>query len=231
MMTLKAITKVYSSGFKLEPCSMQIKEGETLSVLGKNGSGKSTLLEILTANSDPSTGEIFFAGERLTPEAYMLKRKLGYLPQNTYFPMWVSGRELLAYASRLYQLPIKETVKKALAYWDSVSYQHKPLAVCSHGMQKRIGLAMATLNSPSLLVLDEPFSGLDVMQTKALENILQQRKDKGLSNVISTHILPYVAKISDRVLILKQGRSELLRGWQGHTYLEKIDLLEHELLE
>ena len=229
VLTLNAIAKEFPSGFKLAPCSLQVNGSDVLALLGKNGSGKSTLMDIITANSDPTAGEIIFSGQRFFPEAYALKRKLGYLPQNLNFPAWVTGKELLSYACHLYHLPIKQ-VDRALAYWDSLSYQHRPLAVCSHGMQKRIGLAIATIHTPALLVLDEPFSGLDVVQTKSLQSVIVERQQQGLATIVSTHVLPYVARVCNRVLILKLGSSKEVKAWNTLGFAERIDSLEQELL-
>ena len=229
LLTLKTITKEFASGFKLTPCSLQMQAGDVLALLGKNGSGKSTLMNIITANTDPTTGDILFSGQRFFPESYALKRKLGYLPQNLNFPAWVTGKEILSYACYLYRLPPQQ-VEQALAYWDATPYQHRPLAVCSHGMQKRIGLALANIHTPTLLVLDEPFSGLDIVQTKSLQDVIVNRQQQGLATIVSTHVLPYVAKICNRVLIMQNGESKETLTWQGQSLTERIDRLEQELL-
>ena len=225
-MSLTAITKRYSSasdGFSLGPIDLTIKAGETLAILGENGSGKSTLFNLMTANLDKDTGEITLQGERLIPENFMAKRNFGYLPQNLYFPPWVSGEELLRYAQSLYG---KGDVEQSINYWDCSSYRRLPLASCSHGMQKRVGLALASLHCPPLLLLDEPFSGLDVAQTRTLETLLQKRCQQGYSNIISTHILPYVAKLCHRVVILRDGILRNVNNWQTNTYISRIKLLE-----
>ena len=229
MMTLKNISRRFTAGFQLGPCNLQVNNSETLGILGRNGSGKSTLFNLMTANLDPSEGEISFCDQRFRLESFTLKTKIGYLPQNLNFPPWVNGKELLSYAASLYKLHVEDTVTRALAYWDCTDYQYLPLALCSHGTQKRIGLAVATLHSPVLLFLDEPFSGLDVFHTKALEELLQKRKERGQSNVISTHILPYVAKICDRVIVLQQGEMKDISPWQELPYLQKISALDAKL--
>ncbi|MDE3270108.1 MAG: ABC transporter ATP-binding protein [Pseudomonadota bacterium] len=229
LLTLNHIEKEFASGFKLNPCSLQLNAGDVLAIIGQNGSGKSTLMEIITANSDPTAGELTFIGQRFFPESYALKRKLGYLPQNLNFPAWVTGKELISYACHLYRLPIEKTAA-ALSYWGSCAYQHRPLAACSHGMQKRIGLAIATIHAPALLVLDEPFSGLDVIQTQALQLVITDRQRQGLATIISTHVLPYVARICSRALLLKQGNSKEIDAWQQLGFTERIDRLERALL-
>lgn len=228
MMSLTALSKRYPStpnGFSLGPIDLVIDTGETLAILGENGAGKSTLFNLMTANLDSDSGEITLQGERLIPENFTAKRGFGYLPQNLYFPPWVSGEELLRYAQSLYG---RGNVEQSMNYWDCTSYRRLPLASCSHGMQKRVGLALASLHQPPLLLLDEPFSGLDVSHTRALETLLQERCQQGASNVISTHILPYVAKICHRVVILQAGILRNVNNWQESSYISRIEILEKE---
>ena len=225
MMTLRAISKKFSAGFQLGPCDLQVNRAETLAVLGKNGAGKSTLFNLMTANLDPSAGEVTFRGQRFIPEAFALKRELGFLPQNPVFPPWVNGAELLHYAVRLYGLDIA-AVARALQRWDGEHYQHLPLTLCSHGMQKRIGLAVATIHQPPLLLLDEPFSGLDVFHLKTLQELLATRKQQQLSNVLSTHILPLAAQLCDRAVVLKHGQLHTLPDWQQQDSGQRIAAVE-----
>ncbi len=213
MMTLTDIRKTFAAGFQLGAVNLQVDAGETLGVLGKNGAGKSTLFNLMTANLDPDAGEITFRQQRLTPATYTLKKALGFLPQAPVFPPWVCGEELLCYAARLYRLTSTQVVPQALQRWDCVHYKNLPLTLCSHGMQKRIGLAIATLHQPPLLVLDEPFSGLDVFHLKTLHELLANRKRQQLSNVLSTHILPLAAQLCDRAVVLKNGNLHPLPDW------------------
>ena len=175
MMTLTNIRKTFAAGFQLGSVNLQVDEGETLGILGKNGAGKSTLFNLMTANLDPDAGEITFCTKRLTPEAFALKKSLGFLPQTPVFPPWVCGEELLCYAARLYNLDSRQVVPQAMQHWDCTHYKSLPLTLCSHGMHKRIGLAVATLHQPPLLILDEPFSGLDVFHLKTLHELLAKR--------------------------------------------------------
>lgn len=226
MMKLTAIHKTFATGFQLGPCNLEIESAETLGVLGKNGAGKSTLFKLMTANLDPSAGDITFCGRRFTPEVYVLKRKLGFLPQTPIFPPWVSGEELLHYAARLYELCADEVVPQALQRWDCGYYKKLPLMLCSHGMQKRIGLAVATLHQPPLLLLDEPFSGLDVFHIRTLQNLLASRKHQQHSNIISTHILPIAAQLCDRVIVLRSGNLHQIPDWIQLDTGQRIAALE-----
>ena len=228
MMTLTDVHKTFAAGFQLGPCNLQVNSAETLGILGKNGAGKSTLFNLMTANLDPDAGEIIFREQRFTPEAFALKKALGFLPQTPVFPPWVSGEELLHYAARLYGLNSAAVVPQVLQRWDCAHYKSLPLTLCSHGMQKRVGLAVATMHQPPLLLLDEPFSGLDVFHLRTLHDLLASRKQQQLSNVLSTHIMPVAAQLCDRVIVLKNGNLHQLPDWaqldgsQRRAALEKL---------
>lgn len=229
MIALADIRKTFTAGFQLGPVNLQVSSGETLGILGKNGAGKSTLFNLMTANLDPDAGEITFRTKRFTPEAYALKKSLGFLPQTPVFPPWVCGEELLCYAARLYNLDSKQVVPQALKRWDCAHYKNLPLTICSHGMQKRVGLAVATLHQPPLLVLDEPFSGLDVFHLKTLHELLASRKQQQLSNVLSTHILPLAAQLCDRAVVLKNGNLHQLPDWTQQDSSQRTAALEQLL--
>ncbi len=113
-----------------------------------------------------------------------------------------------------------------MQYWDCDYYASKPIATLSHGMQKRIGLAIASLHDPELLILDEPFSGLDLFHIKALEDEVKNRKKRNLTTIVSTHIAPYVARLCDDVFIVDSGQVSTLSGWQEADHLTRVDLIE-----
>lgn len=228
LIRFEGIIKKFKSGFELKVPHLEINPGETIAFLGKNGAGKSTLFQLLTANSEPSKGKIYLQGERLTIDNFQIKRKFGYLPQSLHLPKWINCSDVLKYASNLYEIKNASTViESSMKYWDCEFYQKKPLASCSHGMQKRVGLALATIHDPICLILDEPFSGLDIYHTKALENEISRRKDLGKTTIISTHITPYVANLCDKVYLVDQGNISSIENWNNLNYEEKITAIEH----
>ncbi len=225
--TAAQLTKSYPGGFQLGPVDLSLREGETAAFLGTNGAGKSTLFQLLTANLDPTAGEIRLNGDKLTPDTPLLKRRLGYLPQNTVLPRWVTGREILDYAARLYGLAQADAVvTKAETYWDCASFSHKPLMALSYGMQKRVALALATLHDPDYLILDEPHSGLDLLHIRALDEAILRRARAGKTTILSTHIAPYTARLCDCVYIIEGGQVRRLAGWDERSYLDRIELIE-----
>jgi len=228
LLILDKLQKAYSTNnFSLGPIDLTMFEGECVGLMGENGAGKTTLFQLITGNLKPSGGSIKLGEHPLTPDAFYLKRSIGYLPQNLELPPWVSGREILSYAIHLYQLDRpKELCEQTLKYWDSSTFADKPLAACSHGMKKRIALGLATLHDPKLLILDEPFSGLDLYHIKALHQLIQQRTQNKRTTILSTHIAPYTAKLCKRLLTLRSGSMTVQATWETADYLGKIEFIE-----
>lgn len=229
IIVIDQLVKSYpGSTYRLGPFSVSLKQGETMALLGKNGAGKSTLFQLITGNSDATNGTVTFQGERMRPDRFLLKRKMGYLPQHLELPRWVTGKEILTYATALYQLPDPEKlVEQTLEFWDCVDFQHKPLQACSHGMQKRIALALATMHNPDFLILDEPFSGLDLFHIKALTDILESRRQQQQASILSTHVSHYAARLCDRAMVLQNGQASFLSGWETANTMERIQLVEN----
>lgn len=223
----KALKKYYSPRFTLGPINLSIQQSECLALIGKNGSGKSTLFQLLTGNIDATDGELFYSGSKLVPEQVELKRRIGYLPQDMFLPKWITGQEILAYAQGLHGITNQQfNLENFMQFWDCYEYRNLPLAACSYGMQKRVGLALATLHDPDCLILDEPFSGLDLFHIKALDEILKIRKTKKQMTILSTHVIPYITKLCDRVCILKAGQMSELEHWQSYDPSTQIQMVE-----
>lgn len=227
LLEIKNLTKSFGESWKLGPVNIEVPGGEIFALLGKNGAGKSTLFQITTGNMDADAGEIRLGGERLTPDSFKLKQKIGYLPQNPVLPRWASGEEILLYAAGLYEISDRGTfINSLMDYWDCSYYRKKPLAALSHGMQKRVGLALSSMHEPDLLILDEPYSGLDLFHIRALDELILKRKKAGKTTVMSTHIAPYTAKLCDQVYIIESGKVSQLDQWQEQSFIERINAIE-----
>ena len=221
------LKKTYGGPFSLGPIEFRLDGGETIALLGKNGAGKSTFFQIITGSMDATDGEVKFLGSKLVPDSFQLKRKMGYLPQNLNLPRWVSGQEILRYGASLFELENRESkVEGALKYWDCDWFANRPLAACSHGMQKRVALALATIHNPELLILDEPFSGLDIYHIRALERVIEVRNAHKKATILCTHIGPYAAKLCQRALLFDDGQMAWLDEWQNADQAKRIDQIE-----
>jgi ABC-type multidrug transport system ATPase subunit len=226
-MHVEELTKTYGKGFTLGPISCTFTAGSTVGILGKNGAGKSTFFELITGNADATTGRITLDNQTLTPDRPDLKRRLGYLPQHPVLPKWVTAREILSYAARLHHLPNPEVrVEENMQYWDCATYGTKPLGTLSYGMQKRVGLALATLHRPEILILDEPHSGLDLVHVKALDEAIRNRKKEGKITITSTHVAAFAASLCDLLYMIDQGTMRRLEPWQELHFMEKLEAID-----
>jgi ABC-type multidrug transport system ATPase subunit len=240
----KGLTKSFGS-FTLGPIDAAFQRGETIALLGKNGAGKTTFFELLTGHMDATAGSVHLDRHRVTPETTDIKRRMGYLPQYPRLPLWVTPHDLLVYAATLLGADTNESLTQAATpvtlhpigdlanhvaaaeeYWDCASYRHKPLGTLSYGMQKRVGLALATLHDPEVLILDEPHSGLDIFHCRALDDAIRKRAQGGKTTIISTHVAAFAASTCERVIAIEKGVLEELASWKASSFLERIDLIE-----
>lgn len=210
------------SGFQLGPMNFAVHGGETIAIIGSNGAGKSTLFQILTGNLEPDAGTVTLGSEEFTVERYDLKRRVGYLPQNLPFPEWVTGSEVLRYQAQL-SGRTEENIAAQIATWQMADYVDSPCIGYSHGMRKRLGLALALMIEPDLLILDEPFSGLDITQTHKLLDVIGDRQSSDQATLVSTHILPYAARICGRAVYIKRGAIAEDTAWSEVSAGERED--------
>ncbi len=211
--------------FTLGPIELQIQAGETVALLGPNGAGKSTLFQILTSNIRPDAGTIKLNDHLISPENFNSRRLIAYQSQNNELPRWVSALEALQYVAYLHQKeqPLIDTFVEA---FDLKSFLTKPLHGCSYGMLKRVGLAIAFLQQSPFLILDEPFSGLDLYHVKSLEKALIERQSQGHSTLISTHDFAFVSKHAQRCLFIEKGQIDEAKTWKQLDQLKRLDLIE-----
>ncbi len=231
MLELKSLCKSYGNSFQLGPVSLAVRAGDTIALVGANGAGKSTLFQMLTGNMEPSSGECYLGQEKITLEKYHLKRQMGYLSQNPSLPPWINGLEALNYAASLLGNLGKEHIERMMKYWDCFSFRHDPIHTCSYGMQKRTGLALATLHNPTLLILDEPFSGLDINHTRSLENYLRYRTAHKLTTLVSTHITSYIVDLCSRVFTIQNGNVGEITTWPNLDLSGKAQAIESSILK
>ena len=226
--TLKVskLKKTFSSGFILQDLCFDIDAAGIICIFGMNGSGKTTLFSLLTGNLEADSGEIFYSEEMLFRNKYDLKRKIGYLPQESVLPNWVTPLEILHYAARLYNLENpQEKVQYYLDFWDCNFFSKRPISSCSHGMQKRVGLALCSLHEPNYLILDEPFTGLDLTHIYRLEEYIKARQKNGKITLISTHLAPYAADLCTEAYHLNDGVLVKLELWEKGDYQERMNLI------
>ena len=202
--SLGRLHKVVSAASDL---SFTIQVGEIFALLGANGAGKSTTMKMLMGLIKPTQGHAHFFGESVNQAS--ARKSVGYLPENPSFYEELTPRELMRLFCSLHQVPSKEIEQHSDRLIARVGMSHaadRPLRKLSKGMHQRVGIAQALIGSPRLLVLDEPFSGLDPIGRREIREVLLEERARGATLLFSSHILPDVEALCDRFLILENGQ-------------------------
>ena len=223
----------------LKGLTMEVRKGETFGFLGPNGAGKTTTLKILMGLIYPTSGKAWIMGRELGDVS--VKKNVGFLPEQPYFYDYLTAREFLDFYGRLFGIGRAERQSRTGSLLDMVGLSHArdlQLRKFSKGMLQRIGIAQALINDPELVVLDEPMSGLDPIGRKEVRDIIMRLKDQGKTIFFSTHILPDVEVICDRVGILVKGElratgtvGELLGGMEARSMEMSVEGLSQEDIE
>jgi len=208
MLEARALTKFYNHFPAVKQVSFTIRPGEILGYLGPNGAGKSTTVKMMTGLIEPSEGQIFLNGRTVYDDFTAFQRNIGYVPEEPHLYPHLSGREYLQLVGRLRGMPRRQLefrmdeFLRLLGLW---SDRLAPLSSYSKGMRQKILLSAALLHDPEILILDEPFSGLDVTSALMLRRLLHGLAGKGKMILYSSHVLEVVEKVCSSVLILRKG--------------------------
>ena len=190
----------------LKGLSLEVRQGEIFGFLGPNGAGKTTTIKAITEIIYPDSGSITVCGhEHTSPEA---KKSLGFMAENPYVYRHLSGREYLRFCGELLQIQrtlIEQRITGVLTEVGMAHRADRPMGAYSKGMLQRIGLAQALLGEPELLVLDEPMSGLDPVGRRDVRDIILAQSQSGTTIFFSTHIIPDVEALCDRVAVIIDG--------------------------
>jgi ABC-2 type transport system ATP-binding protein len=209
MLEVRQLTKLYTGVAAVDRVSFNIHPGEILGYLGPNGAGKSTTVKMLTGLLEPTSGHILFQGEDVHHDLKSFQRRIGYVPEEPHLYPHLSGREYLQLTGRLRGIPRitlerkMDDLLRLIGLWED---RHSPLASYSKGMRQKILLLGALLHDPELLILDEPFSGLDVNASMILRSLLSSLASRGKMILYSSHVLEVVEKVCNNVLILRKGQ-------------------------
>jgi ABC-2 type transport system ATP-binding protein len=209
MLELRNLTKRYPTTTAVKDVSFVARRGEVTGYLGPNGSGKSTTLKMITGLIEPTDGEILFDGAPIQLDPIAYRQRLGYVPEEPQLYPHLTGAEYLEMVGQLRGLPERTLAEKVdgflrlLALHDD---RYVPISSYSKGMRQKVLLAAALLHNPDLVLLDEPFSGLDVNSALVLRDLIRELAARGKVVLFSSHELETVERVSARVVILHKGR-------------------------
>jgi len=219
----------------------EVEEGEIFGLLGPNGAGKTTTIKMMLGLIFPTAGTIDIFGDRAGTPSTM--QRVGYMPENPYIYQYLTPLEFLDLCGRLVGMSRKDRRARSEELIEQVGLGHavdRPIGKFSKGMMQRIGLAQALLHDPSLLVLDEPMSGLDPIGRKEIRDLILAHRDRGRTILFTSHILSDVELLCDRVGIMQLGKmthygplDELLREEtrRAEVVLADVDEALREALE
>lgn len=206
MLQISHLTKHYGSLLALDDLTFDVKQGEIMGFVGSNGAGKSTTMRIALGVVKPDYGKVFWKGKHL---GFRARQRIGYMPEERgLYPKMRVG-ELLVYLARLHGVKRADAFA-AMRHWTRVlnlhERRHDEVNKLSLGNQQRVQLAAALVHDPELLVLDEPFSGLDPLAVNVMSEVLKERAQAGVTTIFSSHQLDLVERLCDRVTIISHGR-------------------------
>jgi ABC-2 type transport system ATP-binding protein len=200
------LSKTYGKQSAVQNLNFRLDEGQIVGFLGPNGAGKSTTLKMLLGLIQPSSGSVLIDQKDPQEHSIELKKQIGYLAENNplYPEMYV--REFLAFIGNIHQINQLESRIQEVIEWVGLQKEaHKKIQELSKGYQQRVGIAMAILHNPAILILDEPTSGLDPNQRDEIRTLIKSlQKDRII--LFSSHILSEVEAICDRVLLIHEGK-------------------------
>jgi ABC-2 type transport system ATP-binding protein len=204
----EGLSKRFGGKLAVNHLDLEVAAGEVMGFLGPNGSGKTTTIRLLMGLLRPSEGRASILGRDCHRDAVALKRDVGYLPDEPFLYPYLSGREILEFVAGLHGFPAAEARTRARAAIDLVGIGDAAPAFTvtySHGMKKRLALAMALIHDPKVLIMDEPTNGLDPRGAREMRDTIARLAADGRTVFLSTHLLESAERLCHRVAIIRDG--------------------------
>lgn len=202
------LSKHFSGVRVVKDVNVTLRPGEVLGYLGPNGSGKSTTARMLAGLLEPSSGMVEYGGRDIRDDLVAFRRQLGYIPEEPYLYPFLSGREYLQLMGRLREMPEVLLTTKIEGFLELFGLQpaaDQSIASYSKGMRQKIVISAALLHDPSVVLFDEPETGLDVATTLMLRHLVRTLAARGKAILYSSHILEVVERVCDKVIVLHRG--------------------------
>ena len=209
MLKIVNLTKTYGNKKAVDNLSLHIKPGEMYAFIGHNGAGKTTTIKSCTGLLNFEIGDIYIDGVSIKDDPIACKKKIAYIPDNPDLYEFMSGIKYLNFIADIYGVPSEERNEKIAKYGDMFSITAdlaQPISAYSHGMKQKLAIISALIHSPKLLIMDEPFVGLDPKASFLLKEEMRKICENGGAIFFSTHVLDVAEKICSDLAIIKDGR-------------------------
>lgn len=232
-LALQALRKQFGDKVAVDDLSLEVPAGSFLGLLGRNGAGKSTTLKMVTGLLKPTSGRIHILGIDLEADPVAVKRAIGVMPEDMALLEYLTGPQYLRFTGRMHGLGDGEIDRRTAELFETLDLAPAPGTLVvdySFGMKKKLALGAALLHGPRLLFLDEPFEGIDAVTSRTIKDLLTGLQRKGVTLVLTSHILEVVERLCPLIAILDEGRLlgygplEELRAREGSDNLEGLFL-------
>ena len=230
MLRIENLTKTYGNQKAVDNLSLHIRRGEIYGFIGHNGAGKTTTLKSVVGILGFDEGEIYIDGKSIKNSPVECKRMIAYIPDNPDLYDFMSGIKYLNFVADIFGVSSDERQKRIRQYADAFELTKdlaQPISSYSHGMKQKLAVIAAWLHSPKLIIMDEPFVGLDPKAAHILKEMMHEHCDHGGAIFFSTHVLEVAEKLCDKVAIIKQGKlikSGTMEEVRGDESLEEVFL-------
>ena len=230
MLTIQHLTKRYGEKKAVDDLSLHIAPGEIYGFIGHNGAGKTTTLKSVVGTLQFDEGEITIDGHSVKADPLACKRELAYIPDNPDLYDFMTGIKYLNFVADIFGVGAAERQARIRRYADAFELTDdlaQPIAAYSHGMKQKLAIIAAWLHQPRLIIMDEPFVGLDPKASHLLKGMMREVCDNGGAIFFSTHVLEVAEKLCDKVAIIKGGkliRSGTMEEVKGDDSLEEVFL-------
>ena len=235
MLRIEHLTKTFGEKKAVDDLSLHIRPGEIYGFIGHNGAGKTTTIKACCGIMSFDSGEIYIDGKNVKKEPMECKRVLAYIPDNPDLYDFLSGIKYLNFVCDIFGVPQaerQERIHKYAGIFELTDDLAEPISAYSHGMKQKLAIISALVHSPKLIIMDEPFVGLDPVASHKLKGLMREHCDAGGAIFFSTHVLEVAEKLCDMVAIIKGGRlikSGTMDEVRGDDSLEDVFLeLEEE---
>ena len=230
MLKIEHLTKTFGEKKAVDDLTLHIAPGEIYGFIGHNGAGKTTTLRSIAGIQQFDQGEILIHGLSIKTDPLECKRQMAYIPDNPDLYEYMSGIKYLNFVADVFGVSPQDRQERIRDYADRFELTQdlaQPVAAYSHGMQQKLAIISAWLHAPRLILMDEPFVGLDPKAAHLLKEMMREVCDEGGAIFFSTHVLEVAEKLCDKVAIIKQGqliRSGTMEEVKGDDSLEEVFL-------